>query len=259
MTSSFNETCTSAHLECRGQLCPTPVALVSLSRLLLQVSKLEELRGVAQFAGLHALCADQRISGLATQLLGEQAELMKDKFIFKAAGQGMPFTPHQDMQYIYHRVVTDAVNFYVAFDDANEENGALQVVKGLERCLHGRLIADPTEEKIRDDVAAMMHFEPVALCKGDVLAFSGWVPHRSGPNLSSRHRSVYYPTYGIWPGPRGKLYETYYEAYWQWVRGNTVSNRHGSVDKLFEAYGNPRPSLVTGPVVDLSVELARLG
>jgi len=91
------------------------------------VSKLEGLRGVKQFAPLFALCSDVRIAGVATQLLGPSAELMKDKYIFKAAGQGMPFSPHQDMQYIYHRVVTDAINFYIAFDDATADNGALQV------------------------------------------------------------------------------------------------------------------------------------
>ena len=57
------------------------------------MSRLEQ-----RFATLHALCHDARIADMARGLLGGEAELMKDKYIFKAAGQGQFFTPHQDMQ-----------------------------------------------------------------------------------------------------------------------------------------------------------------
>ena len=45
-----------------------------------------------------------------------------------------------DMQYAYHRFALDAVNFYVAFDDADEGNGALEVAPGLQKQLHGKMI-----------------------------------------------------------------------------------------------------------------------
>ena len=63
-----------------------------------KISKLEMLRGVPRFAPLFGLCTNPRIASVAEQLLGEEARLMKDKYIFKTAGQGQGFTPHQDMQ-----------------------------------------------------------------------------------------------------------------------------------------------------------------
>jgi ectoine hydroxylase-related dioxygenase (phytanoyl-CoA dioxygenase family) len=49
------------------------------------------------------------------------------------------------MQYVYHRFAVDAVNFQIAFDDADEKNGALQVVPGLEEQLKGKMLVETTE------------------------------------------------------------------------------------------------------------------
>ena len=42
------------------------------------------------------------------------------------------YTYQQDMTFIYSRVCRDAVNFGIAFDKADAENGALEVAPGLE-------------------------------------------------------------------------------------------------------------------------------
>jgi ectoine hydroxylase-related dioxygenase (phytanoyl-CoA dioxygenase family) len=55
---------------------------------------------------------------------------MKDKYIFKPAAGGGGFPPHQDMTFIYSRVCSDALNFGIAFDDADETNGSLEVAPG---------------------------------------------------------------------------------------------------------------------------------
>ena len=41
------------------------------------------------------------------------------------------------MTFIYSRVCTDAVNFGIAFDTADEENGSLEVAPGLEAQVRG--------------------------------------------------------------------------------------------------------------------------
>lgn len=122
--------------------------------------------------------------------------------------------------------------------------------------MRGKIIADPTEQPICDELAALLTFRSVQLRRGDVLAFSGWVPHRSAPNNSQRDRAVYYPTYGLWSGPQGGLYEHYYRAYWRWLRAKAPSNKDGAVDDLFAAFGDPRPSLVQEHGVDLAQLLA---
>lgn len=61
--------------------------------------------------------------------------------VFKQGGGG-GFPPHQDMTFIYSRVCTDAVNFGIAFDTADEENGSLQVAPGLEAQVRGTYVRE---------------------------------------------------------------------------------------------------------------------
>eukprot|EP00041_Stephanoeca_diplocostata_P011507 m.190611 g.190611 ORF g.190611 m.190611 type:complete len:292 (+) comp18566_c0_seq1:37-912(+) len=211
-----------------------------------KITKLEGLRDVTDFKSLFGLTQDIRFQSMAKQLLGPHAELMKDKYIFKQAGQGHGFTPHQDMQYAYHRFAIDAINFYIAFDDADADNGALEVAGGLQRQLHGNMIVEmPESGPIPEAIASTLPFKVCPLRKGDVLLFSAWVPHRSQANVSDRDRAVYYPTYGIAPeARRGKLYDDYYEyAFTWWGQQNRGDPRNN--DTLLGA-DKPRPTLHPG-------------
>jgi hypothetical protein len=192
-----------------------------------KISKLEQLQGLSMFGDLFALATDWRLKLISQQLIGVDATLMKDKYIFKASLEGDAFLPHQDMQYVYSRFAKDAVNFYIAFDDADEENGALQVVPGLQEELHGRIIVEQTERyPIPENIAENLNFVAQPLQQGDVLCFSAFTPHRSAPNLSTRHRAVYYPTYAVPPSHRcaGAIYDDYYEYAWEWWRTNNEKN-----------------------------------
>jgi hypothetical protein len=99
-----------------------------------KINKLEGLGRLAaaphsaQLAALFkSVGQSPRLAAIARQLLGAGAALMKDKYIFKGKGGGDGFPPHQDMNFIYSRLATDAVNFGVAFDAADASNGALEV------------------------------------------------------------------------------------------------------------------------------------
>jgi hypothetical protein len=170
-------------------------------------SKINKLEGLgrlpdtprnSQFLSLfRRVGLDPRLKSIARQLLGAGAELMKDKYIFKGKGGGDGFPPHQDMNFIYSRLATDAVNFGVAFDAADESNGALEVCAepGTYSLLAGRLARTPLEVATPYESCAHLRFEHVCTAPGDVVVFSGWLLHRSTKNDNmSRDRNIYYVT-----------------------------------------------------------------
>jgi hypothetical protein len=127
---------------------------------------------------------------------------MKDKYIFKGKGGGDGFPPHQDMNFIYSRLATDAVNFGVSFDAADASNGALEVCVERYGELAGRLARAPLE--VATPLASVDHlqFQHVCTAPGDVVVFSAWLLHKSTKNTDfARDRNVYYVTYGL-PGYR---------------------------------------------------------
>ena len=100
--SAFNEVPPVCHLVARPArpACPFTVAWqVCFGNALSgedpnRISKLEMLRDVPRFKALFALCSHGAITGAARELLGSDAQLMKDKFIFKTAGEPASLPPH---------------------------------------------------------------------------------------------------------------------------------------------------------------------
>lgn len=203
------------------------------------------------------------LAAIARQLLGSAAELMKDKYIFKGRGGGDGFPPHQDMNFVYSRVARDAVNFGVAFDAADEANGALEVCTEAYDALAGRLARTPLEVASTFESSAHLRFEHVRTAPGDVVVFSAWLLHRSTRNEAfARDRNVYYTTYGL-PGYRagvlgasGRLYADYYELHEAWIAagfpfGDDVTALLGP--------GKPRPSLVPAHCIGVGWPAAAAG
>ena len=224
---------------------------------------------------------DPRLAAIARQVLGASAELMKDKYIFKGKGGGDGFPPHQDMNFVYSRVATDAINFGIAFDAADATNGALEVCTepGSYAQLAGRLARTPLEVASTYESTAHLRFEHACTGPGDVVVFSGWLLHRSTKNDNfTRDRNVYYVTCesrgttrgrrGVAParrafpaarascltvtdgspgyragvlGATGCLYRDYYELHEAWVASGFPFG--DAVTHLLGA-DKPRPSLV---------------
>jgi hypothetical protein len=159
-------------------------------------------RGAELVRLFHRIALDARLEAIARQLYGASVQLMKDKYIFKGKGGGDGFLPHQDMDFIYSRAVTEAVNFGIAFDTADASNGALEVCTEPHSYAHfcGRLAAARTETANTFEASAHLRFEHVCTEPGDVIVFSAWLLHRSAKNTGfSRDRNIYYVTYGV-PG-----------------------------------------------------------
>ena len=152
-----------------------------------------------------ALAGDARLIAVVSELLGGEAQLMKDKFIAKPPGTS-GYTAHQDGAYWQGmglelgRVLT-AVLF---IDDSPAEKGAIECAPHPDRLL--------TEQGVVADVdeTAVGPFRAIEAKAGDLLLLHALVTHRSGSNRSSDMRRTLMFTYGV--DPRPDLYAIYHRA-----------------------------------------------
>jgi ectoine hydroxylase-related dioxygenase (phytanoyl-CoA dioxygenase family) len=156
-----------------------------------------------QFADL---ARDPRLLEVAGRLLGGEAQLMKDKFIFKPAGTG-GYAAHQDGAY-WQGIGLDLDRFLTAFlflDGATKENGAVECTSGQHRSLltEPGVIADPRKDQLGS-------FTTIGAAAGDLLLVHALTPHRSGPNRSRAMRRALAFTYGV--DARPDLYSLYQQS-----------------------------------------------
>jgi hypothetical protein len=180
--------------------------------------------------GLRGLLCGGAMLGAATDLLGEQAVLYKEKINYKLAG-GAGFAPHQDAP--AYRFVETHVSCMVAVDDATVRNGCLEVASGQ----HHEVL--PTDESgcIRGDVVDALSWEPVEVRAGQTLWFHSRTPHRSGPNRSSTPRRALYPTYNA--AAEGDLRADYYHQKQVELRAAEGSGDRVVVSLIGDFQGRP--------------------
>jgi ectoine hydroxylase-related dioxygenase (phytanoyl-CoA dioxygenase family) len=139
-------------------------------------------------AGLRELLTSGPLLDTASALLGEPAVLYKEKINHKLPG-GAGYSAHQDAP-AYPMIATH-VSAMVAIDDADADNGGLEVVSD---CFAQVL---PMDDRgcVDRSVQAALDWQPVSVPAGSTLWFHSRTPHRSGPNHSARPRRALYPTY----------------------------------------------------------------
>lgn len=140
------------------------------------------------------LSVDPRMVEPVGAVLGGPATIMKAKLITKRPGTH-GYGLHQDYPYWASLgIPADAMlSVMVAVDAASPDNGALEVWPGLH---HARLPAPPDDLYDVDESQLDLDAgELVSLDAGDLLLFHSLVPHRSGPNRSSRPRRAVFLTY----------------------------------------------------------------
>jgi len=140
--------------------------------------------------GFDKLIRGGQLEWAVEQLLGEPAVLFKEKINFKMSG-GAGFEPHQDQQAGWSRYAPLFVTAMVSIDPSTRENGCLEISNGPRQSgLIGREWEPLT-------AAEMAEFDLMAVPTrpGDVVFFDSFVPHASGPNLTSNPRRVLYVTY----------------------------------------------------------------
>lgn len=187
-----------------------------------EVCRFEYLVGYSK--GIRAFVA-QLIKPVIEDLAGESLSLFKDKCNLKHPGGGA-FSPHQDMAAYYHFGPTYFVTAAVFLDDATRENGCLEMAGNYrQEVVQARenvesLFGDfpfldfydggPKNGDIQDHVCRALSWEPVEACRGDLVLFDAFVPHRSQANHSQNKRRVCFFTFNA--ASEGDHYEAYYHA-----------------------------------------------
>ena len=192
---------------------------------------------IEYFAHIHLPMGDLLAKGHmlshASDLLGEQAVLYKDKINFKLAG-GAGWEPHQDAP--AYPFIDNHVSCMIAIDDATTENGCLELVSGL----HHELI--PTDERgcIPAAVAESLTWQAMPLRAGQVLWFHSRTPHRSGDNRSTSDRRALYPTYNA--ASEGDLREAYYARKRAELATAASNGERVQISLIDDFRGRPVPS-----------------
>lgn len=148
-----------------------------------------------------ALASDPRLTVPMQQIIGaKDLSLWTSKLNFKQAGQGSGFGWHQDSPYWIHD--SDNVdllpNVFIAFDDADERNGALKVVRGshAEGCLPGRADGSQLEGFYTNDAyIEPEHCRTLSMNAGSAVFFDPHLIHGSDPNESASERRAIILTY----------------------------------------------------------------
>jgi 2-aminoethylphosphonate dioxygenase len=140
--------------------------------------------------GFDKLIRSGRLKSAVEQVLGTSAVLFKEKINFKMSG-GAGFEPHQDQQAGWTRYAPLFVTALVSIDPATIENGCLEIANCPRQ---SKLIGREWEPLAASEMAGL-ELMPVPTRPGDVVFFDSFVPHASGPNLTSDRRRVLYVTY----------------------------------------------------------------
>lgn len=137
---------------------------------------------------LRQLLATGQIPAWASQLLGAQAVVYKEKLNYKNPG-GAGFRAHQDAP--AYPGVSRTLACLIAVDDAHVDNGCLEVAGGA----HRRLLPDDGAGCVDPEVAAELSFAPLEVPAGTVVFFNEHLPHRSRANTSDMTRRTIYVTF----------------------------------------------------------------
>ncbi|MGI5187713.1 phytanoyl-CoA dioxygenase family protein [Promicromonospora sp. CA-289599] len=148
-----------------------------------------------------ALASGPKMRELASALLGAEAELMEDKFMYKkeldtdAAWAQLPVLgeevrKHTDAAYFRARGFQKVLTVAICLDDCTQASGALKVWP----VTHDREIAFQQTERqgpiVPDDVAPDHLAVTLTARSGSVLAWDSALVHASDPNVSVKPRRL---------------------------------------------------------------------
>lgn len=163
---------------------------------------------IENFANYHneiGVLTKDWVLNLVSQLFQESAVLLKEKINFKLPG-GAGFSCHQDTP-AYLGLGESHISVMVAIDDATLENGCLEVAPG--QWVKGQVHLNSDGVVIPEEESNMKFF-PLTCKAGDIVFFSGYIPHRSKPNLSNKSRRAMFLTYNSQSD--GDFHDQYYAA-----------------------------------------------
>jgi ectoine hydroxylase-related dioxygenase (phytanoyl-CoA dioxygenase family) len=147
------------------------------------------------------LCAHPRILDAVASVLGDDLVLLMSHLIVKPPHDGLAVEWHQDKPYWKSVRGTDIVTVWLAIDDADRENGCMEVLPRTQ-AEHQALPMVKTDGSdllgVRVEVDATTESSrlPVELRAGDASIHDAHIIHGSRANRSPRRRAGYTMRYG---------------------------------------------------------------
>ena len=141
-----------------------------------------------QSAAFARLIVDERVTGVAADIIGPNVQLHHTKSFVKPPEKGSPFPMHQDAPFFPHDNHS-MIAVIIHFDDAPIEKGCVRVIPGshkngiLPHIPEGGYHLDTKEYPVAEAT-------PVPAKAGDALFFSYLTVHGSGINGSSEARTT---------------------------------------------------------------------
>lgn len=144
-------------------------------------------------AGVWDIVTESRVLDYVQDLLGETLILRHSHFFAKLPGDGKRVSWHQDASY-WPLTPSKVVTAWLAIDDVDIENGAMQVIPGSHR--HGQIAFEESSAEEQNVLNQTVRNPedygdlPVAfeLKAGQISLHTDWLLHGSEPNNSNRRR-----------------------------------------------------------------------
>ncbi|XP_041050412.1 phytanoyl-CoA dioxygenase domain-containing protein 1 [Carcharodon carcharias] len=139
-----------------------------------------------------------KVQEVARKLELKEPVIVQSMYIFKQPGIGGEVTPHQDATFLYTEPLGRITGFWIALEDATEENGCLWFIPGshtagiTRRMLRAAKGEYPLIKFIGKEPDYLDDdFIPVPVKKGGLVLIHGQVVHKSASNTSDKSRHVY--------------------------------------------------------------------
>ncbi|XP_072287851.1 phytanoyl-CoA dioxygenase domain-containing protein 1 isoform X2 [Pyxicephalus adspersus] len=144
------------------------------------------------------ITSSSKIQEVAHQLGLVKPVIVQSMYIFKQPNIGGEVTPHQDATFLYTEPLGRIIGFWIAVEDATEQNGCLWFIPGSHKDgISRRMVRTPPgtipctkfmgeEPNYNDEL-----FVPAPVPKGSLVLIHGEVVHKSELNTSSDSRHAY--------------------------------------------------------------------
>ncbi|GCC30444.1 phytanoyl-CoA dioxygenase domain-containing protein 1 [Chiloscyllium punctatum] len=138
------------------------------------------------------------VQEIARKLDLKEPVIVQSMYIFKQPQIGGEVNPHQDASFLYTEPLGRIVGFWIALEDATEENSCLWFIPGSHTAgITRRMLRAPKGEypllKFIGEQPDYPdnEFIPVPVKKGGLILIHGEVVHKSARNMSNKSRHVY--------------------------------------------------------------------
>ena len=141
-----------------------------------------------QSAAFFKLLVDDRLTSIASDIIGPNVQLHHNKMFIKPSEKGSPFPLHQDAPFFPHDNHS-MIAAILHFDDAPLEKGCLRVVPGSHRLGMLPHISEGSYH-LPPDEYPLEASTPIPAKAGDAIFFSYLTIHGSGLNTSNEARTT---------------------------------------------------------------------